>query len=84
MNSWCRSELETKLNDLRLEKLRLQEQRYKLQSLQSAHQLRSKRPLFRALGAEYETIGYDLIDIEREIDQIEETLRQKRYSKVPT
>lgn len=76
--------METKLNDLRLDKLRLQEERCKLRNLQWAHQLRSKQHLFHAYSAKIEKLSQVLICIEREITQLEEALTQKRYSKRPT
>lgn len=82
--AWCRSEIETKLHDLKADKRKLLNERNLLQKRSSEYRLRSRKLQFDADMIEIVEIDHVLIDVDREIAKLENDLKRSIFSKKPT
>lgn len=79
---WCKSEIETKLYDLKSDKRKFLQIRNELERRLSEHRLRSKRPRFEANSNEIKELDQDLNFIDSEIARLENRLKRNNFQKL--
>lgn len=82
--SWCKSELETMLRDLRAGRHQLLQNCSALQNRLLEKCTRSKEPQFQADLIAMKEIEQDLLHVNQEIVKLERSLRRNDFPKIPT